>query len=137
MVYDDQRDAVGERSMAQLVNDLSAQVSRLVKDEMTIARAELQSKGKRFGLGAGMAGAGGLIALFGLAVLIAAAVLALALVLPAWAAALVVGGALLLFAGLLALMGRGQVRKATPPLPRETIESVRRDVDSVRETMRR
>ncbi len=136
MVYDEQRDAVGERSVAQLVNDLSAQVSRLVRDEMKLARAEMQTKGKRFGIGAGMAGAGGLLAFFGMAVLVAAAVLALALVLPAWAAALVVGGALLLLAGLLALLGRNQVQKATPPMPRESIESVRKDIDTVKERMR-
>jgi Flp pilus assembly protein TadB len=136
VVYDEQRDAVGQRSVAQLVNDLSSQVSRLVRDEIKLAKAEMQVKGKRLGIGAGMAGAGGMLAFFGLAVLVAAAVLALALVLPAWAAALVVGGALLLLAGMLALVGGKQVRKATPPMPRESIESVRRDIDVVRERMR-
>lgn len=137
MVYDQQRDAMGQRSVAELVNDLSAQVSRLVRDEMMIAKAELQAKGKRVGVGAGMAGAGGLVALFGLAVLVTAAILALALVLPAWAAALVVGGALLLLAGLLALLGRRQMQKASPPVPRESIESVRKDIAVVKESMRR
>lgn len=137
VVYDDQRDGVGRRSVAQLVNDLSVQTSRLVRDELKLARAEMQVKGRRFGLGAGMAGAAGLIALFGLGVFIAAAVLALALVLPAWAAALVVGGALMLFAGLLGLIGKKQVQKATPPMPREALDSVRADIDSVKETMRR
>jgi membrane protein implicated in regulation of membrane protease activity len=84
-----------------------------------------------------MAGAGGLVALFGLAVLVTAAILALALVLPAWAAALVVGGALLLLAGLLALLGRRQMQKASPPVPRESIESVRKDIAVVKESMRR
>ncbi|WP_197320344.1 phage holin family protein [Saccharomonospora sp. NB11] len=137
MVYDQQRDAMEQRSVAELVNDLSAQVSRLVRDEMMIAKAELQAKGKRVGVGAGMAGAGGLVALFGLAVLVTAAILALALVLPAWAAALVVGGALLLLAGLLALLGRRQMQKASPPVPRESIESVRKDIAVVKESMRR
>ena len=138
VVYEEQRDAVmGERSVAQLVNDLSEQTSRLVRDELMIALAEVKAKGKRVGLGAGLAGAGGLFALFGLAVLVVAAVLALALVLPAWAAALIVGGALLLFAGLLALVGKNQVQKASPPVPQEAVASVRADIDSVRERMRR
>lgn len=138
MVYEEQRDAVmGERSVAQLVNDLSEQTSRLVRDELTIALAEVKAKGKRVGLGAGLAGAGGLFAFFGLAVLVVAAVLALALVLPAWAAALIVGGALLLFAGLLALVGKTQVQKVSPPVPQEAVASVRKDIDSVRERMRR
>lgn len=137
MVYEEQRDAmVSQRTVAQLVNDLSEQTSRLVRDEMKLAMSEMQSKGKRFGMGAGLAGAGGVVALFGMAVLIAAAVLALALVLPAWASALVVGAVLLLLAGLLALVGKRQVQKATPPLPREAAESVRKDIDTVREKMR-
>ncbi|WP_298178638.1 phage holin family protein [Saccharomonospora sp.] len=136
MVYDERRETLGQRSVAELVNDLSAQTSRLVRNEMKLARAEMQTKGKRFGLGAGMAGAAGFIALFALGVLVAAAVLALALVLPAWAAALLVGGALLVFAGLLALVGRAQVRQGSPPIPREAVESVRTDIDTVKERMR-
>ncbi len=136
MVYDDRREALRQRSVAELVNDLSTQTSSLVRNELWLARAEMQAKGKRFGLGAGMAGAAGVIALFATGVLIAAAVLALALVLPAWAAALVVGVALLLFAGGLALLGRGQVRRGSPPVPREAIESVRSDIAAVREKMR-
>lgn len=136
MVYDDRHDGmVGERSVAQLVNDLSEQTSRLVRGEMKLATAEIQSKGKRFGMGAGIAGAAGVIALFGAATLIAAAVLALALVLPAWASALIIGGALMLFAGGLGLMGKQRVQQAAPPMPQEAAESVRKDIDTVRETM--
>lgn len=136
MVYQ-QRDAmVDERSVAQLVTDLSEQTSRLVRDELKLAMAEMQSKGKRFGVGAGLAGAAGVVAFFGAGTLLAAAVLALALVLPAWAAALVIGGGLVLLAGLFGLIGRSQVRRATPPLPREAVDSVRKDIDTVKERLR-
>ncbi|PXY27330.1 phage holin family protein [Prauserella muralis] len=138
MVYDGHRDSlVEERSVAQLVNDFSEQTSRLVKDEMKLAVAEMQSKGKRLGAGAGLAGAAAVIAWFGGGALVAAAVLALALVLPGWASALVIGGALLLVAGVLGLAGKRQVSQATPPMPREATESVRRDVDTVKENLRR
>ncbi|NIJ13394.1 hypothetical protein FHU38_003738 [Saccharomonospora amisosensis] len=136
MVYQRHDAMVDERSVAQLVTDLSEQTSRLVRDEMKLAMAELQSKGKRLGVGAGLAGAAGVIAFFGAGTMLAAAVLALALVLPAWAAALVIGGGLLLLAGLIGLIGKGQVRRASPPVPREAVDSVRKDIDTVRERFR-
>ncbi len=99
----------GELSTGELVSQLSEQVSHLVRDELRLAQAELKQKGKRAGIGAGLTGAAGLIALYGLAALLVAVITALALVLPVWAAALIVGGVLLLLAGLLGLAGIGQV----------------------------
>jgi hypothetical protein len=138
MVYEERHGngMASERTVAQLVTDLSEQSSRLVRDEMKLAMTEIQGKAKRLGVGAGLAGAAGVIALFALGTLIATAVLAIDLVLPAWAAALIVGGALVLLAGLLALVGRQQMKRATPPMPREAVISVRKDIDTVRERMR-
>ncbi len=124
---------IRERSVGELMSDLSDEVKRLVRDEMRLAVFELQRKEKRLGLGAGLFGAAGILALFGLATLIAAAVLALALVLPAWLAAVVTGAALLLVAGLAAIFGRKEVANATPPVPEEAIEGVREDVDTVKQ----
>jgi uncharacterized membrane protein YqjE len=126
-----------ERSTGELVQQLSEQVSRLVREELRLAQLELAHKGKRAGIGAGLFGGGGLLAAYGVAALIAGLTLLLALVLPAWAAALIAGGALLAVSGVLALLGRSQVRGATPPLPRETIDSVKADVDQVKERARR
>lgn len=138
MVYNDHRDAAtDDRSVAQLVEELSAEVSRLVRDELTLATAELRGKGMRYGVGAGLGGAAAVAALFGGGALVAAAILALALVVPGWAAALLVGGGLLLVAGVLALAGRRSVTKAGAPVPTEAAESVRADVASVKESMRR
>ncbi|WP_199430114.1 phage holin family protein [Qaidamihabitans albus] len=138
MVYEERRDvALEDRSVSQLVSDMSEQVSRLVRDEMKLAVTEMQHKGKRFGAGAGLAGAAGVTALFGAATLIAAAVLALALVLPGWASALIIGGGLLLVAGVLGLVGKSQVQRAVPPVPEEATTSVQRDVESVKERVRR
>ncbi|MEU6643920.1 phage holin family protein [Saccharomonospora sp. NPDC046836] len=138
MVYEEQRDVTAdERTVAQLVNDLSAQASRLVRDEVSLAVAEMRAKGKRVGTGAGLAGAAAVTAFYGAGALIAAAVLALALVLPGWASALIIGGLLLLVAGVLGLVGKTQVQRAGPPLPREATDSVRRDVAVVRERIHR
>ncbi|MEV4601847.1 phage holin family protein [Amycolatopsis sp. NPDC049253] len=125
-----------ERSFGELVSDLTDQVKRLVRDEVRLGVLELKEKSTRMGVGAGLFGAAGLVALFGAGALVAAAIMALALVLPGWASALVVAGALFAVAGIAALVGRTQIKNATPPVPREAIEGVREDVEVVRQEVR-
>ncbi len=127
----------GELSPGELVSQLSAQVSQLVRDELQLAQAELKQKGKRVGIGAGLAGAGGVRSLYGLSALVVAVIAALALVLPVWAAALIVGGVLLLIAGLLVVAGVGQVKRGTPLSPDEAIASTKRDIETVKESTKR
>ncbi|MEU8418102.1 phage holin family protein [Amycolatopsis japonica] len=136
MIEETHRKPPEERSVGELVSDLSDEVKHLVRDEMRLAVFELQGKGKKMGVGAGLFGAAGIFALFGLATLITAVVLALALVMPAWLAAVVTGAALLLIGGLSALVGKKEVTSATPPVPEEAIEGVRDDVDTVKQGVR-
>ena len=126
-----------DRSTAELVQQMSEQVSRLVREELRLAQLELAHKGRRVGIGAGLFGGGGLLAVYGLAAVIAGLALLLALVVPAWAAALIVGGVLLGVAGVLALLGKNQVQGAAPPAPQQTIDSVKADVDMVKERAHR
>ena len=121
-----------EPSAGELVSRVSQDVSRLVRDEVQLAKVEVSSKAKQAGIGAGMFGAAGLLALYGLGVLIATAVLALALVVPAWLAALIVAVVLFIAAGVAALLGRNRVTAATPALPERTVDNVRQDIDAVR-----
>ena len=120
-----------DASTGQLIGQLTEQISRLVRDEARLAQAEVTQKAKRLGVGAG------LFAFFGLAVLIATAVLALALVLPAWLAALIVAVVLFAVAGALALVGKKDVDKGTPPMPSEAIASTKADIATVKESARR
>src|SRR5690606_31409409 len=122
----------GEASTGELLSRLSAETSRLVRDELRLARAELAASGKNAGMGIGLFSAGGVLGLFGLGALITAAILALALVLPAWAAALIVAGVLFVIAALVALVGRSRVRRASPT-PQRTMDTVKADVDAVKE----
>ncbi|MGI5244426.1 phage holin family protein [Dactylosporangium sp. CA-139066] len=122
---------VGERSTAELVRLAAEQVSTLVRDELKLAQLELAQKGKRAGVGMGMFGGAGVVALYGGGALMAAVIAALAVVMPVWLAALIVGVVLFAIAGVLALLGRGQVRKAGSPLPEESVASVRADIDTV------
>jgi Flp pilus assembly protein TadB len=125
-----------DRSTAELVKLASEQVSRLVRDELRLAQIELARKGKHAGIGVGLFGAAGFLALYGLAALFAAATLALALVLPAWLATLIVAVALLAIAGILVLIGRGQLKRASPPVPAEAVDSVKEDIGTVTEAVK-
>jgi uncharacterized membrane protein YqjE len=121
-----------DRSVGDLVHALTQQTSALVRQEMRLAQVELQEKGKRMGMGAGMFGGAGLVALYGVGALIAAAIIGLGTLLEPWIAAVIVGVALLAVAGILALTGKKQVDRGTPPLPEQAIESTKRDVDEVK-----
>jgi uncharacterized membrane protein YqjE len=130
--------AVGpDASAGELVKQLSEQVSRLIRDELKLAEYEMTRKAKRMGRGAGMFGGSGLVALYGIGCLLAAAIIGLASVLPAWAAAVIVGGALLVIAGVAALLGKSQVSKAVPPMPEQTVQSVKADVEEIKERAHR
>jgi Flp pilus assembly protein TadB len=132
-----QAPAPQDLSTAALVKQLSEQVSSLMRDELKLARLEMTRKGKAAGTGVGLLGGGGLIALYGVACLIACAVIAIAGAVTAWLAALIVGIALLAAAGIAALIGRSRLQRATPPVPQEATESVKADVEEIKERTRR
>ncbi|WP_104525766.1 phage holin family protein [Blastococcus atacamensis] len=116
----------------ELIGALPDLVSRLVRDEVRLAQAEVTQKAKRLGLGAGLFGGAGLLAVLGLGALVTAAILGLANVMPGWLAAIVVALALFLIAGVLALVGKKDVQQAAPPLPTETLASVQEDIAAVK-----
>jgi MFS family permease len=117
-----------DRSLADLARQLSNQTTELVRHEVELAKAELRDKGKRAGLGAGMFGGAGALGLYALGALTAAIIAGIAEALPVWASALIVAALYGAIAGILALRGKKKVQQATPPLPEETVESVKEDV---------
>jgi hypothetical protein len=132
-----QPSATQESSTGDLVKQLSEQVSVLVRDELKLARLEMTAKGKQAGLGAGMLGGSGLIALYGVACLLACAVIAISGVVAAWLAALIVGVALLAVSGGAALLGKARLQRATPPVPEQAVSSVKADVEEIKERAHR
>lgn len=127
---------VAEQSTVELVQRATEQISTLIRDELTLAKAELAEKGKHAGIGVGLFGGGGVIALYGLGALVAAVILALALAMPAWLAALIVAVALFVVAAVLALAGKKQVSRAVPPVPSVMADSLRADVGAVTAAVR-
>ena len=123
----------GERvGLIGLVRQLPGQVSRLIRDEIRAAQMELTEKLKAAGIGVGLLVGGLVIALFAFGVLIAAAILGLSEVLAPWLSALIVGVVLLLIAGVLALLSQSRLKKGIPPLPQDSIESVKADIRTVK-----
>jgi len=117
-----------EASLGELVKQLSEQSSRLARQEVELAKAELAVKGKRAGIGAGMFGGAGAFGFYGFGALTAAAILALGTAMDGWLAALIVAVVYGAIAGILALQGKHKVQQATPPIPEEAAESVKEDV---------
>src|SRR3954453_18283301 len=120
--------AATDQSTAELVQRASEQVSRLVRDEIALAKAELAEKGKHAGIGIGLFGGGGVLALYGTGAAVATLIIVFDLFLPLWLASLIITVALFVMAGILALIGKSQVSKGMPPEPKAAIESVKADV---------
>ena len=129
--------ATPEHSTGELVKMVTEQVSVLVRDELKLAQLEMGTKAKQAGKGAGMLGGGGLVALYGVACLIACVIIAISHSLQAWLSALIVGAALLVVAAVLAMLGRSHMRKATPPMPTQAVDSVKTDVAEIKESVQR
>jgi uncharacterized membrane protein YqjE len=129
--------AAQEPSVGELVKHLSEQVSVLVRDELRLAQLEMTRKGKQAGLGVGMFGGSGVAAFYAVGCLLACAILAISRAVEPWLAALIVGAALLVISAIAALMGRARLRKATPPVPGQAVDSVKADVNEIKERAHR
>ena len=117
----------------ELVQALSEQTSTLLRKELALAQLELKEKGKHAGLGGGMIGGGGLLALYGLGALFAAIIILLGTAIATWLSALIVAVVLFAIAGGLALTGKKEIQRATPAKPEQAVASTSQDVRHVRE----
>ncbi|MET3643063.1 membrane protein [Prescottella equi] len=125
-----------ELSTAQLTERLAGQVSTLVRTEVASAVEEVKAKGTRMGIGVGISGAGLMLIYLGIGALIATAILGLATAIAPWLAALIVSLVVLAVGGILAAVGAARAKNAAPPVPADTVDSVRRDVQAVKGTVR-
>jgi uncharacterized membrane protein YqjE len=121
--------ALTELPIPELMRQLSDQTATLVRQELELAKVELTAKGKRAGIGAGMFGAAAVVGLYALGALTAAVILALSHAVTAWLAALIVAVGYGAVAGGLALTGKSNVQRGVPPVPEQTVQTVREDVE--------
>ncbi|MHA6757683.1 phage holin family protein [Streptacidiphilus sp. PAMC 29251] len=123
--------------VGELISRATEQMSQLVREELQLARAEMVQKGKRFGIGGGLFGGAGLLAVLGLQALVVTAIAALALAVPVWASALIVAAALLVIAAVLAVAGKREIARAVPPAPEQAVAGLKADVETIKENAKR
>jgi len=123
------QDTLRDQSIGELVASLSRDLSTLVRQEIELAKVEMSEKGKKAGLGAGMfggAGVAGLLALISLSVM---AILVLNAWMKDWLAALIVTLFWGAVAGLLAMRGRQELQELGSPVPEQTKETIKEDIE--------
>ena len=125
-----------DRSLGELLKQLSEQTTRLVHQELELAKAELTQKGRQAGRGAGMFGGAGALGLAALGALTACFILALDAIMPAWLAALIVAVVYGIIAFVLVKQGQAKIKAAAPPVPEQTIETVKEDVEWAKTQLR-
>jgi len=123
-----------DRHVPELMNDMTAQITHLVKSEVALAAHDLRIKAKRGGLAAGLGAVAAASSLIGAIALAAAAIFALSYLLPAWLSALIVGAALIAVGAAAAVAIKFEVSKATPLVPEKTIDNLREDVKALKGT---
>jgi Putative Actinobacterial Holin-X, holin superfamily III len=127
----------GEMTIAELLERLSGQTSRLVRQEAALAREELMTKASRAGMGTMLFGTAGVIAVYGVGAVVAGIVAALATGLPPWASALIIGVALLPASGVMVALGRRRLRRVFPLTPKTAAERLKADAGAIVESARK
>ena len=121
-----------KRSLVELVTSIPTLVADLVTREIELIKAEMLAKVKALGIGAGLIAGALLFVLAMLGVLLTAAIFALSQVMPGWLAALLVAAVLLIIAVILGLIGYRVLKRGVPPVPTESIDSLKRDYRAIK-----
>jgi len=117
-----------ERPIGELLGRLASETTTLVRQELELAKAEMSQKGRTAAPGIGMVGAAGALGLLAAGALTAFLILLLSTFLDDWLAALLVGVVYAVVAYVLYRRGRERVEEATPPVPEQTVETLKEDV---------
>jgi uncharacterized membrane protein YqjE len=121
-----------KRSLLALLTDIPVLVRELVVGEIELLKQEMIRKLKALGIGAGLIFGAAIVLLGMIGVLLTAAVLGLAEVMPGWLAALLVAALLLIIAVILGLVGYRVLKKGIPPLPTQTIDGLKKDLNVIK-----
>jgi VIT1/CCC1 family predicted Fe2+/Mn2+ transporter len=118
-----------ERPLGEVAKELTSDLSLLVRQEIELAKAEMAAKGRLAATGLGMFGAAVVVALCAAGAVTAFLVLVFSLFLPDWVAALLVSAGLAVVAYVLIDQGKEGVAGARKPIPEQTIETVKEDLE--------
>jgi uncharacterized membrane protein YqjE len=126
--------SVEDKSLGDLVARVSENASILVREEIELAKAEIEQKAKRLATGAAVGAAAGFFLFFALVFLLDALAWGLADWLfptDVWAGFLVTAGILVLLAGVAGFIAMRAFKAGAPPTPDLAIEEAKR----IRETL--
>jgi hypothetical protein len=118
-----------ERPIGELLRELANETSTLLRQELDLAKAEMTQKAKQAGIGVGMFGAAGVLGFLALGALTECFIAALSLAMPVWLASLIIVVVYVVVAACLALTGKARIKKAVPPAPEKTVQSIKEDVE--------
>lgn len=121
-----------QRSIRELIDQLSEDARGLVRAEVGVIRAELEEKLRRLAVGAALVAVAGVLGMVVLGAATATAIIALANVVATWLAALIVTAVLAVVAGIALLVGVKILRRGVPPAPTESVGSIKEDVSWVK-----
>ena len=130
------RTVVDDKSIGELVKELAEDLSTLVRSEVALAKLELKQAAGTIGVVAGLFVGALVLVLLAVAFLFVTAVLALAEVVAPWLASLIVAVVLIVGAVVLAMIGKGKIKKGEFA-PTTTIESVRTNVQAIKSDLAR
>jgi len=116
-----------QRSVPDVLEDIASNLAQLVQAEFRLAKTELKEGAQKVAGPGATLGAGVTLAFYGLGFLLLAAVYALSLVMSGWLAALIVGGVLVVAAGILIGAGSTQLKRANLT-PDKTLRTLEEDV---------
>ena len=121
----------GERTIGQLVGDVSTDLSQIMRGEIELAKAEIKQDVTHAGKGAGMFAGAGVLALYGLGLLFLGLAGVIAIWLGWWDGLLIMAGVLFLIAAVLGLIGNSQRQKVNGK-PERAIREAKETVDTVK-----
>jgi uncharacterized membrane protein YqjE len=120
--------AAEDRSLSDVLQDVIRNVQEIVRSEVRLAKAEIREEAAKTKSATLLLGAGAVTAIFAILFLLLMIVHALALVMPSWAAALIVGAALAVVAGVTLPAGIRRF-KLIHPTPERTVETIKENVE--------
>ena len=124
--------SAGDRSFAEILQDVISNVQEIVRSEVRLAKAEIKEEAAKAKSSAMLLGVGAASAVFAVLFLLLMTVYALTLVMPNWAAALVVGGTLAIVAAVSLTAGMKRF-KEIHPTPERTLETIKENVEWVKQ----
>lgn len=121
-----------QRSIGQMVSDVTTDLSSIVHNEIALAKIEIKSDVTRGGKGAVLLAVAAVAALYGLGFLLSAAASGIhALGLPSWLSILIVAVVLFIVAGIVAMVGIKNLKRVKGK-PVKTIDNAQKTIAAVK-----